>query len=56
MRRKKNAMDPDNDEDKKEEVRSMLGDRAAELVEDEAGGKAAASGSTDAERSVRDED
>lgn len=28
-------MDPDNGEDKKEEVRSMLGDRAAELIEDE---------------------
>ncbi len=29
-------MDPDNgEEEKKEEVRSMLGDRAAELVDDE---------------------
>ncbi len=27
-------LDPDNSDDKKEEVRSMLGDRAAELVEE----------------------
>lgn len=27
-------MNPDNGDDKKEEVRSMLGDRAAELVEE----------------------
>lgn len=28
-------MDPDNGDDTKEDVRGMLGDRAAELVDDE---------------------
>lgn len=32
--REETPMDPDNGEEKKEEVRGMLGDRAAELVED----------------------